>query len=687
MSQSSRRTGQSAGRDAELSLRDIAGVFGRRKVLVLVVTAACVALAAMLTGIQTRVYQADVSLLVNALPPAAPTMEHVPAVAEALTFQPRGAETHRKLLEDPSLVARAAEGLGLPAPTMGPKALRAAVVANTECVTISVFDPSPQRAADLANRIAEDYAKDTAERARRAARTSAEYIAKQLEDTRAELEKAEASVRDYKTEQRVADLPSELTSYTGMLATLESQAAAAEADAASSRHMADQYRSLLHQEKRTVVSATTVSRNPMISELQTQLNALELERAGQTASRGPKHPEVKRLDQRITETQERLSRAVATVVDSEVHAANPVYTGLVTSLATAEAGARAAQARGQALQSVLGREEQRLAAMPTIQAELARRQRDADISSQMYQTLSQQYHQLRVQEALISPTVEVVSPATVPTSPARPSLPVNLAVGLLMGLLLSAMIAAMTETLDDAIHTSWQAQAAIGLPSLAVVPKPTAGNPLLAADGYSLEVSDAFRTLRTNLRLAVPSGIPATMLIASPRRGDGRSTVAINLGVALAQSGKRVVVVDADLRNPSLHRLLGVAAYAGLTDALQLSAEATSLAQPTRVPGLYVVPSGPIPPNATDLLETSRARTVLDSLRQAFDVVIVDSSAVSQSPETISLATLCQATLEVVRVGATPMRVAEGVADKLARAGSQPLGFVFNQVRVKRSDH
>ncbi len=672
-------------RDAEVSLRDIVSVLARRRYLVLGVTACCVALACLATGHQRRENQAVVTLLDNTTPPPA-AMEHVPAVIEALSFQPRGAETHRKLLEDPNLATRAAEKLGLAAPALGPKAIRATVVADTECVTVSLFDPSPQRAAELANGVAKLYVDDSVERARRAARTSAEYIAKQLDETRGELERAEASVRDYKTEQRVADLPSELTTYTGMLAALESQAVTAEADAVSSRRMADQYRGMLRQEKQTVVSATTVARNPMIAELDSQLNTLELERAGQAASRGTQHPEIKRLDQRIAETRERLSRAVATVVDSEVKSTNPVYTGLVTSLATAEAGARAAQARRQALEAVLHREEQRLAAMPAIQAELARRQRDADIASQMYQSLAQQYHELKVQEALISPTVEVVSPATVPTAPARPSLAVNLAIGLLLGLLLSAMIAGMTETLDDAIRTSWQAQAAIGLPSLAVVPKALVGNALLAADGYSLEVSDAFRTLRTNLRLAVPSGTPSAMMIASPRRGDGRTTVAVNLGVALAQSGKRVVVVDADLRNPSLHRLLGVAAYAGLTDSLLQTADAVALVQPTRVPGLYALPSGPIPPNATDLLEGDRMRAVIDSLHSAFDIVIIDSSPVAQAPEAVALATLCAATLEVVRVGATPMRVAQGVADKLARAGSQPLGFIFNQVRVKRGD-
>ncbi len=668
-----------------MTLRELVSVIARRKGLIVLVIAATLFGAALYTfTIPTMVYEAEAALLVTPQIGGGEPAVEGPSLTEVLRAPVRSVETHRRLLEDPGLLKRACQEAGAPEPVgVGPRPVRVETVPETDVLVLTVAHQSRDLSAQIANKLAELYVEESRERSVRAAETAASELEAQIAEVQSELADKEDAVRDFKMTAGVADLPTELATYTGLLATLAGEEATASADSISSQRMADQYRTLLRRESQTQVTATTVARNPVVAQLEADLTTLELERAGMAATRGLEHPEVKRLDQRIAQAREELSRAVSTVVESEVQGLNPVYADLASSLASAEATARASQARQAALQSLLADQQRRMAAMPKIQTELARLERDAQITAQVYERLSQQCHELRIQEAMVTPSVEVVTEATPPLRPARPNAMVNLAIGLLLGLLFAAMAVGIAESMDDAIRTSWQAQAALGLPSLGVIPKAVTGSPLLAADGYGLEVSDAFRTLRTNLRLSLPEGVPASIVVTSPRPADGRTTVAVNLGVTLAQSGKRVLVLDADLRRPTLHALLGTPASPGFTDALAGAADPLSCVLATRVPNLYALPGGaPASPHA-DLLESGRVIAVLDALRPSFDVIILDTSSLSASSDALALAPLCDAAIEVVRVGATPMKVANGAAAKLAHAGRCPIGLVFNQVRLQ----
>lgn len=192
--------------------------------------------------------------------------------------------------------------------------------------------------------------------------------------------------------------------------------------------------------------------------------------------------------------------------------------------------------------------------------------------------------------------------------------------------------------------------------------------------------AEAFRILRTNLQFTNPDRPLRSLLITSPEVGDGKSTVTANLGVSLAQSGKRIVIVNTDLRRPSVHKLFGVADGVGLTSVLVGQASVAEALRDTSVPGLRLLTAGPMPPNPAELLESQRMRTVIAELEQEADIVLYDAPPVIAVTDAGLLAPYVDGCILVVSVGTTQRELARAAAEQLQRLGGHVLGVVLNRM-------
>lgn len=275
-------------------------------------------------------------------------------------------------------------------------------------------------------------------------------------------------------------------------------------------------------------------------------------------------------------------------------------------------------------------------------------------------------------------TVEVVSPAGLPTSPVSPRPTLDLVVGLILGLGGGLAVTALLEALDRTIKTVPQADASLGAPLLGVVPRRHGGTLVLTPESTKA-TGEPYRSLRAAVRFLDPDKPLRTLLVTSPMPGDGKTTTAANLAVALALAGERVVVVDADLRRAQLASAYGLERSIGLT-SLVLGRAALGEALQDWHANLKVLASGPIPPNPSEILGSQFANSVLTELARIADVVIIDAPPVLPVADAVTLAPQVDGVVMVVRHGTTVRGAAAAARRRLDAVGARTVGYVFNAV-------
>ncbi|MCL6610108.1 MAG: CpsD/CapB family tyrosine-protein kinase [Peptococcaceae bacterium] len=210
---------------------------------------------------------------------------------------------------------------------------------------------------------------------------------------------------------------------------------------------------------------------------------------------------------------------------------------------------------------------------------------------------------------------------------------------------------------------------------------------LYALQNPKAPVVEAFRALRTNVSFAAADRTYRTLLVTSPTPGDGKSTVAANLGAVIAQAGKKVLLIDGDLRKPVLHQIFSVTNLLGLTNILVQGRKVSEAARETQISGLYFVPSGPIPPNPSELVASVRMAGLLEEAREQYDVVLLDSPPMVTVTDAALLSTRVDGVMLVVKAGVTRLDLVNDAIGQLRKASANFMGVVLNQVRVPSHDY
>lgn len=311
--------------------------------------------------------------------------------------------------------------------------------------------------------------------------------------------------------------------------------------------------------------------------------------------------------------------------------------------------------------------------------------RETDTNRTMYDGLLQRYKELSAQAGVSSNNVSMVDTADLPTRPVSPKPLLNLVAAALLGLILAAAVVLVREKFDDAVRSPDDVPAKLGLPLLNTVP-------LLKADQTPREVlddprsplSESYAALRTQLELAGTDGLPGTLLFTSSRPGEGKSTSAYAVARDFARIGKRVVLIDSDLRRPSLHRLFGLLNRNGFTSVLARHRALDEVLQPTGIPRLAFLSTGPLPPNPAELLSGPSLKIVLAELRQKFDLIVIDSPPVLGLADAVILASNADGVVFVTEANASHHGQAKAALRRLRAAQAPILGAVLTKYDARK---
>ncbi len=307
--------------------------------------------------------------------------------------------------------------------------------------------------------------------------------------------------------------------------------------------------------------------------------------------------------------------------------------------------------------------------------------RDADLDHEMYEVLLKKLKEADLSSSVAEPNIRLLETAKLPRSPIAPNPLRTVGVAAVLGLCLALGLAYAVESFDRTLRSSEDVSRALGIPTLAVVHSFESGERkrLLVAEASGSLEGETFRTLRTNVRFSHVDKPKRVVLVTSTGSEEGKSTVLANLAVSLAQSGRRTLVVDTDLRRPSLHRLLGLPNARGLADLLAGDATLEESIQSSHIADLDLLASGTLPPNPAELIESVRLQEQIAELRSRYDYVLLDSPPAGGLIDASLLCSLADGVVFVVERGRFELKVLRGALGQLDRAGAKIYGVVLNK--------
>lgn len=309
--------------------------------------------------------------------------------------------------------------------------------------------------------------------------------------------------------------------------------------------------------------------------------------------------------------------------------------------------------------------------------------REVDTNRQLYDGLLQRYKEVGLAGGVTNNNISVVDPAEVPGAPYKPNLFQNLEIALLGGLLLGGLLALFFEYLDDTLKTPADIEKQLGLAVLGIIPKLKNMTPSKALEDPRSAFSESYRSVRTALQFSTESGVPRSLLVTSARPGEGKSTSALTLAQNFAQLGKRVLLIDADLRNPSLHKTLGLDNTLGLSNCLAGAAKPQDVIHAPDDGSLHVILSGPVPPNPAELLAGPKMLSLLTVAMAKYDQVIIDGPPTIGLADAPIIAHVAMGTLLVIDAGETRKQIAKGAVKRLQTARARLVGALLTKVDGK----
>jgi polysaccharide biosynthesis transport protein len=560
---------------------------------------------------------------------------------------------------------------------------------ETNIVDIRFTSPEPALAQRVVNQAVQVFASVTLDQARRNNQRRRLFLEEQLAQADSTLRESQDRLSEFRSAEQVSSTQSRAAAQQTGLLSIEMRREELAADRSTYNALLSGIRTAeagdMARRLEAIAASPEVAGNPVVGSLYGQL--LEYESERQRLTSGPwglseRNPDVARLDQQIATTRGRLEAAVRSHLD-------------------------AVDARLAALDDLRGRQASQVASLPRAEAEEARLLQQVQSVQRTAEQLRDEFYRAQIAEAVQEGPIEILDPATGASASEGAGLGVMLALGLLLGGMTGSGGAFLLEMLNTTMRRREDVEAVLHVGMVGTIPRlpkqrlklmsgkrrkgaEATGSSLPAGQAPGAELvtfhqgrsghAESFRTLRTNLLFHESGGAPLrTVVVSSAVPGEGKTTTASNLAVAYAQQGLRVLLVDCDLRKPRVNELFRIERKPGITELVLGQA---SLRETVRtfeaVENLYILPAGQLPPNPTELLGGNRMREVLNTLREEFDIVILDTPPLSGGADGAILGAMVDGVLLVVRAGQTDREQVRHAGRQLATVGANLLGAVMN---------
>lgn len=564
-------------------------------------------------------------------------------------------------------------------------------IPNTEMIEITARWSNPVVARQIANALALAFVEHKQEIARQGQQTTLQFIRAELKKARSVLDRSEDRLRAFREENPEVSLTdpgaeNRLDPVANAVSQLN-QARVALVDAGT--RLAERRRQWQAQNSTLArLDIDAIRDNEAVQKTRERLIEKEAELQQAQASLTPRgvetlHPglavEVRRLRARL---QRQITGMVQGGADLKLHQS------LAAELAGLQTEELAARARAAALEGVVRSLRASRQALPARQQQLAQLLRERDQNEKIFNTLKQREKETEISRVSQLGNARVADAAETNPVPIWPKPRQTVLFAVLLGLSLGVAGAFLLEYLDDSLESPEEVERWLHLPTLGAVPMIRhAGQRLLNSVSSRSGLVEGYRMIRSSISFTAVDAPVHTLLVSSAEPGEGKSTVAANLAIIHAQKGMQVILVDCDLRRPAQQKLFNLAGSVGFTNLILGTASLEEAAQEVGIDNLRVIPSGPLPPNPTEMLDSARARQLMQELKQQADLVLFDAPPATVLSDPIVLSTLVDGVLVVVEAGQTNRNVIARAVYHLIAAKARLLGVVLNKVNPRRDGY
>jgi capsular exopolysaccharide synthesis family protein len=544
--------------------------------------------------------------------------------------------------------------------------VRVEPVRSSRLVDVTFVAADPSFAAEAVNLLAREYVDQNSELRRQNVTTSLEWLTQELARQKTKLEDSERAMATYREQQNAMSLEDRQNIVVARLNQLNDVATRARTGLAQKKSLYDQVMALGSNVSPDTIPA--ILQNQYIQAIKTQLADLERERANLSERYGDRHPEIIKINASIRDASRQLQAELSKAID----AIKNDY--------------QSAVAEEKTLASAL--EDQKGTAMALSRKSVSYTvlEREAQSNRQVYESLLQREKELQVLASSRGNNVRLMEPAEPPGAPFTPNVRRSLLLASIAGLVLACGLVFGLNYLDDTVKTPDDITNKLKVPFLGMVPRSKGATPLLSGT-VPHEFGEAFRSLRTSLVFSNGTGSGRVVVVTSAQPLEGKSTTACNLAIALAIGGEKVLLIDADLRRPGVTRTMKLEHAVGLSHLLTGQATPREAIRQLDTPNLWVIPSGTIPPNPSELLASDRMKMLLTGQHGWFDWVIVDTPPVLAVTDAVLLAPLASGVAFIIRSEMTPSRHVRRALETLMTGNPRLLGAILNGVDLDRNKY
>jgi capsular exopolysaccharide synthesis family protein len=690
---------------AALPLRDLLRILHKHRLMIITVVVVMVAVVTAVTYRIKPVYEASTRIEINGETPDLSNLRELflqlPSSEDYVQTQVRILQSDDlaiqavralRLYEDPEFAVRP-PGSNADAPFTSSEELRligafhsketVSVVRASRLVEVKFESTIPKQAADVVNTLSDLFVENNFRKKYESAMQASDWMAGQLRELKVKMEQSHEALIQYERNNQIFGLDQGRNVTITKLSDLNQELTQAEADRIAKE---SQYE-LIQTGRLDDLSA--VIQNPAVQDLHRQWTQVNGELAEARSTLGPKHPKVVRLEHQ------------AEALGLEIEVQKRSVAGRIQS------DYQGALKREQLLRRAFDAQKNEANTLNGKLVEYSLLRREYETNQQLYEGLLQRLKEAGISSGLRSSNIHVVDRARPPITPVRPRKGLNIMLSLVVGLALGCALALFNEYLDNSVKVPDDVEQLVNLAVLGIIPavgsvtaytrrktlpraavKAGSTTELATIAQPQSVVAEAYRALRTSMLLSTSHHAPQLILVSSGQPREGKTTTALNLAITLAQRGDRVVLIDTDLRRPRVHRAFQLTNERGLSSYLTGHATADDLPRPVKqIPNLFVITSGPTPPNPAELLSSEPLEALFGELRRQYDFIVLDSPPAISVADSMILAAHADGVMIVVHGGVTTRETLKHTTKLLTSVNARILGVVLNNVDVRSVDY